>query len=295
MEAGLFSGGMEQLRRNYRVTALGTDEVIGRPAYLVLLEPNGPGVSRELWVDQATGTVLRTEERDASRGVVLTTYFSRISFSLNLPAAYFQFQAPAGARVFPMFTLSGESTSSDALRRQAGLDCARAARAAGRLRVYRGRGQPVRRPDVGVSPVQRRREPVLAVRGARRLDRPDAGQTIQVGAASGRLVDLGYLRVLTWEQGGLHLTAVGTMPTDTLIAIAGHLVGDQEQALVQSVAQTVRGRSGDRERAAAGGPDVSGDRARRDALAGRRHGRADGRPVSRGRDPRRPSWPASWI
>jgi hypothetical protein len=52
------------------------------------------------------------------------------------------------------------------------------------------------------------------------------------------LVDLGYLRVLTWEQGGLHMTAVGTMPTDTLVAIAGHLVGDQESALVQSVART---------------------------------------------------------
>jgi hypothetical protein len=113
---------LAQLHRNYRVSALGTDDVIGRPAYLMLLEPNTPGVSRELWVDEATGTVLRTEERDASRGVVLTTYFSRISFSLNLPAAYFEFRVPAGARVFPMFTLSGESAPSDTLTRRAGVD-----------------------------------------------------------------------------------------------------------------------------------------------------------------------------
>ena len=238
MEAGLFNGGLAQLRRNYRVTALGTDEVIGRPAYLVLLDPNTPGVSRELWVDQATGTVLRTEERDASRGIVLTTYFSRISFSLNLPAAYFQFRAPAGARVFPMFTVSGEAAVSDPLSHRAGVNAlvppvlpdgyvftgAAVSRFGALTSVY------LRYSD-GENLFSLFEAPAGSIG-------PTSGQTIQVGAASGRLVDLGYLRVLTWEQGGLHLTAVGTMPADTLVAIAGHLVGDQESALVQSVAQT---------------------------------------------------------
>jgi len=237
MDAGLFNGGMAQLRRNYRVTALGTDDVIGRPAYLMLLEPNAPGVSRELWIDQATGTVLRTEERDASRGVVLTTYFSRISFSLNLPAAYFQFQAPAGARVVPMFTLSGASPSSDALSRQAGVTAlvppvlpdgyvftgAAVSRFGTLTSVY------LRYSD-GENLFSLFEAPAGSIG-------PTSGRTIQVGAASGRLVDLGYLRVLTWEQGGLRLTAVGTMTADALTAIASHLVGDPEPALVQSVAQ----------------------------------------------------------
>mgnify|MGYP006268049285 CR=1 FL=1 len=52
---------------DYDVVLLGTDEVIGRQAYVIALDPNGSGVLRQLWVDRATGTVLRGEDRDRAR------------------------------------------------------------------------------------------------------------------------------------------------------------------------------------------------------------------------------------
>jgi hypothetical protein len=237
MESGPLAGGLQQLRRNYRVTALGTAEVVGRPAYVLLLQPNAPGESRELWVDQATGTVLRTESRDPSGGTTLTTYFSRISFSLNLPAAYFQFQTPAGARVVPMFTLSEESASSEALAPHAGLAVlvppvlpddyvfsgAAVSRFGGVTSVY------LRYSD-GDSLFSLFEAPA-------RSAAPPSGQVVQVNGTPGHLLDLGYLRVLTWDQGGVRLTAVGTVSADTLFAIAGHLVGAREDTLVASLAR----------------------------------------------------------
>ena len=96
MQGELLSRDFTLLMRNYRVSALGVEDVIGRQAYVIALDPIKPGVHRQLWVDRSTGTVLRSEERDPTRGVVMSTYFSRISFSLNLPEAYFQFRLPAG-------------------------------------------------------------------------------------------------------------------------------------------------------------------------------------------------------
>ena len=239
MEAGLFSGGLAQLRRNYRATALGTDEVVGRPAYVLLLEPNTPGESRELWVDQATGTVLRTESRDPSGGRALTTYFSRISFSLNLPAAYFHFETPAGARVVPMFTLSGESASSDALTQRAGLTVVvppvlpdEYVFTGGAVSRFGGVTSAYLRYSDGENLFSLFEAPAGSIA-------PGSGQPVQIGGATARLVDLGYLRVLTWDQAGLHLTAVGTVSSDTLVAIAARLVGANEDALVASVARTV--------------------------------------------------------
>ena len=55
-----------------------------------------------------------------------------------------------------------------------------------------------------------------------------------------RLVDLGYFRVLVWEQRGLRLTAVGTVPTETLITVAGQIAMAREQALVGDVAAKTR-------------------------------------------------------
>ncbi len=116
LEGGTLSRYLTMLLRNYRVTALGVEDVIGRQAYVIALDPIKTGVQRQLWVDRATGTVLRMEERDPTRGVVLSTYFSRISFSLNLPHAYFQFRAPAGARLFKMFTTEAGSMSPAVLQ-----------------------------------------------------------------------------------------------------------------------------------------------------------------------------------
>jgi outer membrane lipoprotein-sorting protein len=239
LQGGLLRGDRTLLRRNYTLVLLGSDEVIGRQAYVIALEPKDVGVYRALWVDRATGMVLRSEERDPFRGIVLSTYFSRISFSLNLPEAYFQFRMPAGARVLSMRT-EGEWLSPASLERQV------------RFPVlippvlpegYTFRGGAVSRFGSLTSVNLRYSDGgnLISFFEARAgsIGWPAFGHPIQVGTRTGRFIDLGYLRVLIWEQGGLRVTAVGTVPTETLVAVAGQIAAGHEQALVRDVSDRV--------------------------------------------------------
>lgn len=241
LEGSTLTRDLTMLLRNYRVKGLGVEDVIGRQAYVIVLDPIKPGVERQLWIDRATGTVLRSEERDPTRGVVLSTYFSRISFSLNLPEAYFQFRAPAGARVLKMFTTEAGSMGPAVLQARV------------RFPVlippvlpegYTFRGGALSRFGSLESVFLRYSNGGNLISffetPAGSIGWPSAGQAIQVEGRPARLVDLGYLRVLIWEQRGLRVTAVGTVPTATLIAVAGQIAMDREQALVDEVAARMR-------------------------------------------------------
>ncbi|MGQ0549892.1 MAG: LolA family protein, partial [Armatimonadota bacterium] len=83
----------------HTVRLLGVEEVIGRQTAVLSAQPREGRGERRLWIDRTTGVALRTEERDPTDGLVATTYFTRISFGLNVPAALFQPRIPAGARV----------------------------------------------------------------------------------------------------------------------------------------------------------------------------------------------------
>jgi outer membrane lipoprotein-sorting protein len=240
-QGGLLSRDRTSLLRNYHLTLLGTDEVIGREAYVLALDPAGAGVSRRLWVDRVTGTVLRTEERDPSRGVVLSMYFSRISFSLNLPAAYFQFRLPAGARVIDLRTTADQVMSPAAL--------------AGRVSFpvlippalpegYTFRGGSLSHFGSLTSVYLRYSDGSNLISffeaPAGSIGWPAFGVPVRIEHQPGRFIDLGYFRVLIWEQRGLRLTAVGTAPTETLIAVAGQIAAGREQALVQNVSRRAK-------------------------------------------------------
>ncbi len=229
------------LLRNYRVAALGVEDVIGRQAYVIALDPINPGVRRQLWVDRSTGMVLRSEVRDPSRGVILSAYFARISFSLNLPEAHFQFRLPAGARVFKMFTAEAGSMSPAALQARV------------RFPVlippvlpegYTFRGGALSRFGSLESVYLRYTNGGNLISffeaPAGSIGWPSAGHPTTVGGRPARLVDLGYLRVLIWEARGLRVTAVGTVPTETLMTVAGQIAAGREQALVQDVSSQIQ-------------------------------------------------------
>jgi outer membrane lipoprotein-sorting protein len=226
------------LTRNYDIVLLGTDEVIGRQAYVLSLTPHGTGVQRQLWVDRLTGTVLRSEDRDASRGLVLTAYFSRISFSLNLPEAYFRFRPPAGTRVMALKTLSGGTLNPAQLGQQVGFP----------VLVppvlpegYTFRGGAVSRLGSLVSAYLRYSDGGSVISffeaPAGSIGWPAMGVPVQVQSQPGRFIDLGYLRVLIWEQRGLRITAVATAPSDTLMLVAGQLIAGREQAMVTDISR----------------------------------------------------------
>jgi len=238
LQGALLSRDQTLLRRNYTLTALGTDEVIGRQAYVIALDPKGAGVHRQLWVDRATGTVLRSEERDPSRGVVLSTYFSRISFSLNQPEAFFQFRMPAGAHAVTLRTTEAESMSPADLERRV------------RFPVlippvlpegYTFRGGAVSHFGSLTSVYLRYSDGGNLISffeaPAGSIGWPAFGRPVRVEAQPGRFIDLGYFRVLIWEQRGLRVTAVGTTPTETLITVASQIAVGREQALVRAVSR----------------------------------------------------------
>jgi outer membrane lipoprotein-sorting protein len=229
------------LLRNYRLSALGVEDVIGRQAYVIALDPINQGVRRQVWVDRSTGVVLRSEERDPSRGVMLSAYFARVSFSLNLPEASFQFRQPAGARVFKMFTSGAGSMSPAALQARV------------RFPVlippvlpegYTFRGGALSRFGSLESVHLRYSNGGNLISffeaPAGSIGWPRAGQPVTVNGGPARLVDLGYLRVLIWEQHGLRVTAVGTVSTETLATVAGQIAAGREQALIQDVSRRVQ-------------------------------------------------------
>jgi outer membrane lipoprotein-sorting protein len=232
------SANLTLLTRNYDIVLLGTDDVIGRQAYVLSLTPHGTGVQRQLWVDRLTGTVLRSEDRDASRGLVLTTYFSRISFSLNLPQAYFRYRPPAGARVVELQTVAGGTLNPAQLQQQVGFPVlVPPALPEG----YTFRGGAVDRFGSLVSAYLRYSDGGNIISffeaPAGSIGWPTIGIPVRVQSQPGRFIDLGYFRVLIWEQRGLRITAVGTAPSDTLMLVAGQLIAGREQALVSDVSQ----------------------------------------------------------
>jgi outer membrane lipoprotein-sorting protein len=226
------------LNRNYDVVLLGTDEVIGRQAYVLSLTPHGTGVQRQLWVDRLTGTVLRSEDRDASRGLVLATYFSRISFSLNLPPAYFRYRPPAGARIVELQREAAGTLSLAQVQRQVGFPVlVPPALPEG----YTFRGGSVSRFGSLVSAYLRYSDGGNIISffeaPAGSIGWPTIGIPVRVQSQPGRFIDLGYFRVLIWEQGGLRITSVGTAPSNTLMLVAGQFVAGREQALVSDVSR----------------------------------------------------------
>ncbi|MBI4278016.1 MAG: outer membrane lipoprotein carrier protein LolA [Armatimonadetes bacterium] len=231
---------VHQLLREHVVLALGVEEVIGRPAYLFSLQPRGTGSTRRIWVDQATGTVLRREDSTPQDGTVYSSYFTRISFSLNLPEAMFRFQAPSGARVVSIQPTQGPLMPLGELRRRVGF------RILAPLMLPQGytyRGGTLARDQNFASAHLIYSDGVNALSiyqtRARSMTWPQQGQVTQVRGRPARLVDAGNVKVLMWEYRDLRITAVGAVPVADLLTLAGEMDEDWERASLSLVgAQT---------------------------------------------------------
>lgn len=214
----------EEILRGYGVRVLGREEVIGRDTVVVGLAAGRSGSHRRLWIDEATGVPLRTEERDTRGEIVFVSYFSRISYSLNLPPALFQFRQPAGARVVA-FHLTGDpvATPSELLGR-ARSPAVVPVLLLGRYRFRDGRiarhgafSATVAAYSDGISVLTVFQTP------SSRMAFPEVGDPVAPGLGSARFLDLGYFRVVLWQRGGMNFAVLGNVPGTVLLQAADEL------------------------------------------------------------------------
>jgi outer membrane lipoprotein-sorting protein len=205
----------------HRVRLLGSEEVIGRPTAVVSLWPRSGGRERRLWIDRATGVALRVEERDPSEGLVLTAYFTRISFGLNLPPALFQPTRPAGARVITQTGPVGPLVPLAVLQRTVRFPVRVPQTLPGGFTLLGG--MPVRDGPVLAAQLQYSdgaRVISLFITPAGRLGPPGRGDAVPALGASARTVVAGSMRLLLWDGPGTRLTLVGPLPLADTIVLA---------------------------------------------------------------------------
>ncbi len=205
----------------YKAEVVGSEEVIGHETLVLALTTAVEGLSRRFWVDRATGVILRTEERSPREGVVFSAFFTRISYSLNLPAALFNFRLPAGARSFSFYLVGDPIPDPPGLRHRAGFFILAPMTLPMGYRFHHGAvarfgalTAATATYSDGVSLLTIFQTPTS------RMAFPQAGEWISLGRGRGRFLDLGYMRILMWESHGLRLAAVGTLPVPALTAIA---------------------------------------------------------------------------
>jgi len=218
----------EALASAYHLQVLGTEEVVGRVAFVLWLGARRGEDSRTFWVDQATGIPLRIEERRRGEPVYVA-YFSRISFSLNLPEALFRFRLPAGARSFSLFASKEPPIPLSEVERQVGFRVRQPAALPPGLRFdgasvaqYGSLTAAHLRYTDGTQPVSVFEVPArrVAARG-----QPGPGEEMVVGGVRVRVAELGYFRLLSWEERGLHLAIVSSQPPAALLALARQFIG----------------------------------------------------------------------
>lgn len=222
VHAGGGADRVEEILRSALVVVLGTEDVIGRRTVVLAMEAKDAGPSRRYWVDRETGVILRTEERDATGEIVFTSFFTRISFGLNLPSALFRFTPPAGARTMDLYVSGDPVSTPEALARATGVTVPP------RLPYgYRFRSGAVIRRGVLVSTTASYEDGVrtltVFVTRSAQMAFPQVGTPVKTEVGIARLLDVGYFRVLMWQAKGINYALAATLSPPRLLVIASAL------------------------------------------------------------------------
>lgn len=201
---------------NATVRLLGTDVVAGRPCYLVAVLPSSGGPVRRLWVDRATGLVLKSEAQDAERGVYLTSTVTRVTFT-PVPEELFRVPRPRGARTVQL--PSGEVLWKrvSEVARAVGFSLASPAELpagfsyrGGGVAVFGGIRAGLLQYSDGATTVSLFQLP------AGRTGNPPGGLVFREGPVVVRSYAVGPFRLLVWERQGLRFVAVADAPVALL-------------------------------------------------------------------------------
>jgi outer membrane lipoprotein-sorting protein len=207
--------------QRHRLRLLGLEEVIGRPTVVISVWPKEGRRERRLWIDRTTGVALRTEVRDPEEGLVLTSYFTRISFGLNVPEAFFRPHVPAGARVVTQDgSTRGPLLPLATLQQTVGFPIP----ALQTIQGYRLLGgEPIQSGPLMAAYLQYSdgaRLLAIFVAPANRLGPPGRGEAVAPLGREARTMVIGTMRFVQWEGRGVRLTAVGPLPLSEMVQIA---------------------------------------------------------------------------
>lgn len=205
----------------YRVSLLGIEDVIGRPTAVLRMQPRVGGGERRLWVDRTTGVALRYEERDPQDGLVMTSYFTRISFGLNIPDALFRPRPPAGARIVDVGPVAGPLLPPVEVEKRVRFSLSVPQALPGGF-VLAG-GRPAQDGALLAAHMHYRdgaRSVALFVARSSQVGPPGRGQPVTALGSGARSLTVGIMRLLLWEDGGRRFTLVGPLPTSDLLSMA---------------------------------------------------------------------------
>lgn len=95
------TGSAQRLRRNYELRVTGGSVAAGRPCLVVLITPRHEGnPSKRMWVDQATGLVLRSELFNWKQDGISSSAFREIEVDPDLSAEAERLRPPVDAPGF---------------------------------------------------------------------------------------------------------------------------------------------------------------------------------------------------
>lgn len=210
-----------RLTDRYEASVMGVEEVIGRLAVHVRLRPRGAGGERRLWIDRYTGVVLRSEDRDPVDGVVATSFFTRISYGLNFPAAMFLPRIPAGARVLSPAEAAGPVMPLQALERRVGYAVRAPAVLPSGFRLLGGEVVSAGfLRAVHLHYHDGTRALGLFIVPSRRLGPPRSEAPVPALGLHAAAIARGAVRMVQWEAGGLRYALVGPLPLADLVTLA---------------------------------------------------------------------------
>ncbi len=204
-----------------RISLLGTEEVIGRPTAVLRMEPLAGRGERRLWVDRTTGVTLRYEERDPEEGLVMTSYFTRISFGLNMPDALFRPRVPAGARVVNVGPPTAPLLPVAEVEKSLRLPLPVPETLPGGFVLAGGRA--VESGLLRAAHMHYRdgaRSVALFVARSSQMGPPGRGEPVAELGPGARSLTVGVMRLLLWEDGGRRFTLVGPLPVADLVSMA---------------------------------------------------------------------------
>jgi outer membrane lipoprotein-sorting protein len=76
--------------KNYRAELSGQERLLGRQTDVITLKPQQrSGPTRKLWIDRATGVVLRTEQYNSSGKLVSRSFYSSVDWKASPPDSLF--------------------------------------------------------------------------------------------------------------------------------------------------------------------------------------------------------------